>query len=441
MEICNMNIIKNFLLLLCISTGIACASQDQSPKLGVKHARSEEVGGAATESEQPAKKAKTAAAIADDSSTAQAIAQYNAALVVRMAKINAEETVFGSEGCGAETKSIAETVAGVVAACAMPATLDQSKTGSEKTKHTCSRHNKSFSKNNDLAIHTMIHTSKTPFKCFFCKESFAERRNLKAHYNSKEHKKERLSWKKGDNCGGAADGENGGRKRLSESEIMKIEENSLNPFACNQCEQRFGTESTLKNHMPFHDGKQKFKCESCELPFVSELVLNKHYKSKFHQRKVQALSLKNPGGDGGGAAAPMADDAMPMAAAAAATSITSGSELKRLAELPAAGASLSATHAIVPSVAASAAPVAMALMQANMPYDPMTDVEEAKDPAAFAMPFSFSDSAAIAPMAPFVLPASLDDLMLQDDGSLILSSAAASSDLSALANDLLNGDL
>ena len=441
-----MNIIKSFLLLLCVLSGIACASQDQSPKLGVKHARSEEVGGAAGEEESPAKKAKTAAAISDDSMTAQATAQYNAALLAAfMTKMDGEGAIFCSkDSCvgASELKSTAELGAGAAATCAMPSTSQPNMSNANKKGHKCDVCGKILAKADILVTHMKRHTLGKIFKCALCGYSAYQKHNLQNHYGSLSHEKAVRLWKRtkqSEGNGGGGGGANSITDAELESKIDEIEERGLNPFECNTCPTRWGSQNALDLHARSHTGDQKIECTVCKKSFYNVNELTSHYKTAKHKNKLKEISSENPGGDGGGAA-PMVVDFLPVAAAAA-TSITSGFELKRLAELPAASVSLPAALATVPSVAAAATPVAMAAMRANMPDDPMIDVGEAKDPAAFAMPLSLSDSAAIVPMAPFVPGLSLNDLMLKDDGLLGLPGAAASSDLSALANDLFNGDL
>jgi len=68
-------------------------------------------------------------------------------------------------------------------------------------------------------------------------------------------------------------------KRLNEH-IKSVHCNEK-PFACQQCDKKFGKPSELRNHVRSHTGERPFKCDICNATFAYSHILTRH--KKYHQ--------------------------------------------------------------------------------------------------------------------------------------------------------------
>ena len=68
-------------------------------------------------------------------------------------------------------------------------------------------------------------------------------------------------------------------KRLNEH--IKMVHSNSKPFACKQCDKRFGKPSELKNHQRIHSGERPFECDICHASFSYSHILSRH--KKYHE--------------------------------------------------------------------------------------------------------------------------------------------------------------
>lgn len=169
----------------------------------------------------------------------------------------------------------------------------------QQPKFHCTDCNKSFSRQDSLQIHSLIHAEK-PWSCRQCEQSFESRDTLSVHEIEK-HSDSR-SWLC-DLCGKIfphvmqlrihrrAHVEVAQQMRRFRCEkcprlfrnrfLLRThmqEHNTEKPVMCEVCGLTFSDQKTLEQHSSFHNDAKAFECGICSLVFERKVGLTKHYK-------------------------------------------------------------------------------------------------------------------------------------------------------------------
>ncbi|XP_068214222.1 zinc finger protein ZFP2-like [Palaemon carinicauda] len=139
-------------------------------------------------------------------------------------------------------------------------------THTRKKAFKCSVCDKVFSKSSNFTTHFRIHTGEKPFKCSDCDKSFSEKAKLNNHY--KIHTGEKPF--KCSVCD----------KAFSQRINLTIHYNihTDKSFKCTVCDKTFTQLRSLTRHHKLHTVEKPFKCSVCNKTFSQKYTLTDHYR-------------------------------------------------------------------------------------------------------------------------------------------------------------------
>ncbi|XP_057175068.1 telomere zinc finger-associated protein isoform X2 [Triplophysa rosa] len=169
---------------------------------------------------------------------------------------------------------------------------------------SCSKCTMTFTKRQELRLHTVTHTGEMPNKCTSCSEQFMQKKDLRSHmikvhgapkphacslctkcflsrtelrlHEAAKHRGEKLFVC--EECGHRASSRNG-----LQMHIKAIHRNER-PFVCEFCNHAFTQKANLNMHLRTHTGEKPFQCHLCGKTFRTQASLDKHNRTHTGER-------------------------------------------------------------------------------------------------------------------------------------------------------------
>lgn len=138
--------------------------------------------------------------------------------------------------------------------------LKKRKANDPTGRYPCPDCDKSFPYPSVLKLHLVTHTKEKIHKCIMCAESFAQSKNLYAHY-----------------------------KQSHPFESTERVEDRPKSYPCGTCDKVFTHGKSLKVHEAMHTRDKKYKCDGCGAGFTNQTILNVHRKRE-HPQLIPTLS-------------------------------------------------------------------------------------------------------------------------------------------------------
>ncbi|XP_002096118.3 transcription factor Ouib [Drosophila yakuba] len=161
------------------------------------------------------------------------------------------------------------------------------KTYVSRKVHVCDHCGKKFTDKGNFNLHVLRHSGVKPFECPECGQKEFNRYILNIHIRVKHRGEKPYACQF---CG-----ERFVHSTMRSRHENRVHRNRATPknFKCNYCDKRFESNYQRSKHEVVHTGERNFHCEVCKVSFTRNSNLKTHYRSRLHQKKVTAGSVKS----------------------------------------------------------------------------------------------------------------------------------------------------
>ncbi|XP_043652976.1 transcription factor Ouib [Drosophila teissieri] len=153
--------------------------------------------------------------------------------------------------------------------------------------HVCDHCGKKFTDKGNFNLHVLRHSGVKPFECPECGQKEFNRYILNIHIRVKHRGEKPYACQF---CG-----EQFVHSTMRSRHENRVHRNRKTPknFKCNYCDKRFESNYQRAKHEVVHTGERNFHCEVCKVSFTRNSNLKTHYRSRLHQKRETAASVKS----------------------------------------------------------------------------------------------------------------------------------------------------